>query len=83
MKKPSPDHLPKTVLDFISGLMKDSDDDYRLLLAMDSKSFHLRKTLCVTHHEETGEVTYDAKPISSYKNLQQLYAHAINNFNTE
>jgi hypothetical protein len=34
----------------------------RYLIAIDSGGAHIRETLCVTHHGDTGEVTYDAKP---------------------
>lgn len=36
----------------------------RWLLAFDGK-YHVRKTLCVTHHSESGEATYAAMPIAS------------------
>ena len=37
----------------------------RFIIAVDSVGVHFRKTLCTTHHGETGEVTYDAKPLFS------------------
>lgn len=71
--------LPNQVVNFISGLLQESDDDCRILLAIDSEGFHLRKTLCVTHHSESKEVTYDTKPIKSFRSLNQLYDWSISN----
>lgn len=35
----------------------------RYLIAVDEKGVYLRETLCVIHDENTGEVTYNAKPL--------------------
>jgi hypothetical protein len=40
----------------------------RFLIAFDSEGMHIRKTLCVTYHGESGEVSYDCKPAYSLKN---------------
>jgi hypothetical protein len=37
----------------------------RFLIAVDEHGYHVRETLCVTHHEESGEVEYDAMPLAS------------------
>lgn len=38
----------------------------RVLVAIDQRGIHLRKTLCVTHHGESGEVHYDTLPLCSF-----------------
>ena len=35
----------------------------RYIIAKDKKGFYLRKTLCITHRYDSGEVCYIAKPI--------------------
>lgn len=36
----------------------------RYIIALDADgTWHVRKTICVTHDATTGEVRYDAKPI--------------------
>jgi len=42
----------------------------RFLIAFDNNGIHIRKTVCVTHHGENGEVSYDAKPLYSLKNQE-------------
>jgi hypothetical protein len=37
----------------------------RFVMAVDSEGVHFRKTLCVTHNDNTGEARYDTKPICS------------------
>jgi hypothetical protein len=39
----------------------------RFIIAIDENGVYLRKTLCVTHHGDTGEVTYNAIPIDRLK----------------
>ena len=35
----------------------------RYVIAIDGHGIYLRRTLCVTHHGESGEVQYDSKPV--------------------
>lgn len=35
----------------------------RYVIAIDPYGVYLRRTLCVTHHHESGEAQYDTKPV--------------------
>lgn len=46
----------------------------RYLIAIDADGVHVREVLCVTHHGETGEVTYQARPA---KRIPRWMAHEV------
>jgi len=61
-----------TLLEKLSSLLNN-----RFLLAFDSEGCHVRQTLCVTHHAESGEVQYESKPIISGKIIDEAIMKAI------
>lgn len=49
----------------------------RFLIAADVNGWHIRETLCVTYHGESGEKTYQAKPIASGVTMPVAICRAV------
>lgn len=55
-----------------TNVLKALKSKRRIVIALDDYGAHFREILCTTHHDESGEVQYDAAPIGSADAQRQI-----------